>query len=225
MKNTNLKQFLDMKEKEFDELQALYEKASVAKTTVVYQKYSYTARALEGQLKRVQNQIRGALNIMEKINSTEWVLDHLIFMEKLAEEEFSCHIVVDSKFYSVKLDVIIDKVIEEMGVSDNTSAVNRLKGIKSNIVVNLKRYADYDYRLDWIRDRYFEIAAFIDFKTGKTVFEYSDTNTIYDIAMFGEKSMHELSKAGLFFNVVQVKYDVLKDATAKEMVYLKHKKV
>lgn len=46
MKNTNLKQFLDMKEKELEDLQTLHVTAVASKSTIVYQKYSYTARAL-----------------------------------------------------------------------------------------------------------------------------------------------------------------------------------
>ena len=220
MKNTNLKQFLDMKEKELEDLESLHVTAVASKSTVVYQKYSYTARALEGQMQRIRNQIQGAFNIMENINSGEWVIDHVVFMEKLAEDEFSCHIVVDSKYQSVKLGVILDKVMEEMGVSNNTAAMNRLKGIKSNIVVNLKRYADFDYKLNWIRDRYFEIANFIDFKNGKIGFVYDDKNTIYDMVSFGEKNMAEMVEAGLYFNVIKNRYEIIRLATEKEMFYL-----
>lgn len=220
MKNTNLKEFLEMKEKEFEDIKRLHAEASVSRSNVVYQKYSYTARALEGKMKRIQNQIKGAFNIMENINSGEWVFDHVVFMEKLAEDEFSCHIVVDSKFQSVKLDRIIDKVIEEMGVSNNDEAVKRLKDIKSNIVVNIKRYADFDYKLNWIRDRYFEIASFIDFKNGKIGFVYDDNNTIYDIVAFGDKTMAEMIEAGLHFNVIKNRYEIIRLATEKEMFYL-----
>lgn len=209
-----------MKEKELEDLESLHVTAVASKSTVVYQKYSYTARALEGQMQRIRNQIQGAFNIMENINSGEWVIDHVVFMEKLAEDEFSCHIVVDSKYQSVKLGVILDKVMEEMGVSNNTAAMNRLKGIKSNIVVNLKRYADFDYKLNWIRDRYFEIANFIDFKNGKIGFVYDDKNTIYDMVSFGEKNMAEMVEAGLYFNVIKNRYEIIRLATEKEMFYL-----
>jgi hypothetical protein len=224
MKNTNLKQFLEMKEKELEDLNALHVTAVASKSTVVYQKYSYTARALEGQMQRIRNQIQGAFNIMENINSGEWVIDHVVFMEKLAEDEFSCHIVVDSKYQSVRLGIIIDKVMEEMGVSNNAAAMNRLKSVKSNIVVNLKRYADFDYKLNWIRDRYFEIANFIDFKNGKIGFVYDDKNTIYDMVSFGDKNMAEMIEAGLYFNVIKNRYEIIRLATEKEMFYLSNAK-
>lgn len=219
-----MKQFLEMKEKELEDLNALHVTAVASKSTVVYQKYSYTARALEGQIQRIRNQIQGAFNIMENINSGEWVIDHVVFMEKLAEDEFSCHIVVDSKYQSVRLGIIIDKVMEEMGVSNNAAAMNRLKSVKSNIVVNLKRYADFDYKLNWIRDRYFEIANFIDFKNGKIGFVYDDKNTIYDMVSFGDKNMAEMIEAGLYFNVIKNRYEIIRLATEKEMFYLSNAK-
>lgn len=220
MKNTNLKQFLDMKEKELEDLQTLHVTAVASKSTVVYQKYSYTARALEGQMQKIRNQIQGAFNIMERINSGEWVIDHVVFMEKLAEDEFSCHIAVDSKFQSVKLSAYVDRIMEEIETSNNTVALKHLKVIKSDLVVNLKRYADFDYKLNWIRDRYFEIANFIDFKNGKIGFVYDEKNTIYDMISFGEKSMAEMIEAGLHFNVIKNRYEIIRLATEKEMFYL-----
>lgn len=222
MRNTNLKEFVTKKEREFEELKTLHVEATASNVNVLYQKYSYSARALEGQMKRIKRQIKGAFLIMENINSGKWVIDHLVFMEKLAEDEFSCHILVDSKFHSVKLEFTVNKVIEEMGVSNNSAALINLKDIKSKLVVNLKRYADFNYKLDWIRDRYFEIANFIEFKNGKTSFEYNDVNSIYDMVVFGDKNMKDMVEAGLFYNVIKVRYDIIKLAAEKEMFFLAH---
>jgi len=219
MRSTNIKEYLDIKEKEFKDLQELYVKASVEKVNVVYQKFSYTARAIEGKLGRIQRQIQGALNIVDNISGKVWNIENLAFIENLATEEFSCHIAVDAKFNSIKLDHLVIKVMEEMGVSSTEKTLKRLSGIKNHLNFNAKRYSDYEYRLDWIRDRYFEIAAFIIFENGIANFEYDEQNSIYDIVTYGEKTISELKKANLFFDVLKSRYAIVKELTAKDMYF------
>lgn len=219
MRSTDIKQYLNLKEKEFEEMQSLLIKASVEKTSVLYHKYSYTASALEGKLSRIQRQIKGALNIVEKISSKNWGVDDLIFMEKLAEEEFPCHIAVDSKFLSMKLELIVKKVIDEMGVSSNDVMLKRLSGVKNHLIVNIRRYSDYDYRTDWIRDRYFEIASFMVFKGDFPDMEYTEENSIYDILTYGDKSLEEMKNAGLLFDVLDNRRGIIQNKADRDVFY------
>lgn len=219
MRSTDIKQYLGLKEKEFEEIKSLLIKASAEKTSVLYHKYSYTASALEGKLGRIQRQIKGALNIVEKISSKNWGVDDLIFMEKLAEEEFPCHIAVDSKFLSMKLELIVKKVIDEMGVSSNDVMLKRLAGIKNHLIVNIRRYSDYDYRTDWIRDRYFEIASFMVFKGDFPDMEYTEENSIYDILTYGDKSLEEMKNAGLLFDVLDNRRGIIQNKADRDVFY------
>ncbi len=222
MRSTNIKNYLIAKENEFKEIQDLYVKASISKTHVVYQNFAYTARALEGKLKRIQNQIKGAINISENINTRYWKSENLVFIENLANEEFACHVTMDSKFLSMKLELIVKKVIEEMGVSSNELLIKRLTGVKDYLIFNIKYYNEYGYKAVWIRDRYFEIAAFIDFKNDIPFMEYSNENSIYDMITFGDKTLEEMSKAGLFFDVLANRRKVIQDKTNKDIFFEKH---
>lgn len=219
MRSTDIKEYIDLKEQEFSDVQALYVRAAVDKTNVVYQKYSFNARALEGKLGRIQNQIQGALNIVDNISSQVWTVEDLAFIENLAKDEFNCHVFVDARYQTIKLEKIIAKVIEEMGVSSNDLNVKRLTGVKDHLAVNVKRYNDYDYRLNWITDRYFEIAAFIKFEGGDASFEYDERNSIYDIVSFGEKTVSELKASGLFFDVLKNRYTIIKEAAEKDIFF------
>lgn len=219
MRSTDIKNYLKVKENEFNEVKTLLLNAQSVKTTVVYQGFSYTASGLKGKLVKIQNQIKGALNIVENMSAKVWGVDSLAFMENLAQEEFPCHLAIDVKFNSKKLEMILKKTISEMGSANNEVTLKRLNGIKDHLLFNITAYSDYTYRENWIRDRYFEIAAFIEYKGDFPVMDYTNNNTIYDILAYGEKTLDEMKSAGLLYDVIEARRAIIQENADKDVFY------
>ncbi len=222
MRNTNIKAFIAEKNKEHLILQDLLLKASTSKESVVYQKFSYTASALIGKIKKVEKQLEGAIKIVEKVSEKKWSILNLAFIENMAKEEFNYHLTIDSKYYKIMGEKLIDKVTDSLLKGENVEInVKRLKNLKEKLIFNVKRYNDLDYKEIWIRDRYFEIASFIDFETemGVEVSGSESSNCIFDIVIFGEKTIEDMKKGGIYYDVLENDFAKIRDAATKDIFY------
>lgn len=227
MINTDIKAFVECKNKEHIELQKLLLKASASKESVVYHKFNYSSNFLIGKIKKVEMQIKGAINMVEKVGQDKWNLLNLYFIEHLAKEEFIYHVAIDSKYYNIVSEKLLDKIITSYSDKDFLEInLKRLTNIKDKLMFNLRRYNDIDYKNEWIRDRYFEIASFIDFEEDFSVIDngLEKENTIYDIVISGEKTIDDMKKGGIYYDVLKIKFDFIKDAVEKDLSYLINEK-
>jgi hypothetical protein len=222
MRNTDIKVYITYKNNEHKSLQELFAKASLTKENVVYQKFSYSATALLGKIKKVESQLKGAINIVEKVGSKEWNTLNLAYLENLAKEEFSYHLAIDSKYYKILCEKLIEKVSTSL-LNGEDLAINlrRLSNLKDKLLFNIKRYSDLDYKEIWIRDRYFEVASFIEFESamGVKVHGSDSGNSIFDIVISGEKTIEDMKRGGIFYDVIANDFIKIRDMAAKDILY------
>lgn len=227
MINTDIKEFIEIKNKEHLLFQNLLLKSTSNKEDIVYQNFNYTSSFLIGKLKKIEFQIKGAINIIEKVEDNSWNLLNLSFIEKLAEEEFIYHNVIDSKYYNILSEKLLDKVIISLK-DDNDLSVNlkRLNNLKNKLIINLRKYGDINYKKDWIRDRYFELASFIDFNENLKIKSFSTLkyNSIYDIVVSGEKTIEDMKSGGIHYDVLNNNFNIIKKSASKEVFYLMSEK-
>ena len=222
MRNTDIKAYIAYKNEEHKMLQELLVKATLNKENVVYQKFSYSASALIGKIKKVESQLKGSINIVEKVGSKNWNTLNLAFLENLAKEEFSYHIAIDSKYYKILGEKLIEKVTSSLlNGEDLNLNLKRLANLKDKLLFNVKRYSDLDYKENWIRDRYFEVASFIEFESamGVKVHGSEAGNSIFDIVIFGEKSIEDMKRGGIFYDVIINDFTKIRDMAAKDILY------
>lgn len=227
MIKTDINAFIEYKNKEHLELQKLLLKSSASKESLVYHKFNYSSNFLIGKIKKVELQIKGAINIVEKVNKNKWNILNLYFFENLAKEEFNYHLAIDSKYYNIISEKLLDKIILSFS-EKNEFEINlkRLNNIKNKLMFNIRRYNDIDYKNEWIKDRYFEIASFIDFKEDFSVINngLEKENSIYDMVISGEKTIEDMKKGGIFYDVLKIRLDFIKDAVSKDVLYLMNEK-
>lgn len=220
MRKTIIKKYINSKNEEHKELQSLYLQASLSGESIVYQKFNYTSNGLLGKIKKVEAQLQGSMNVIENIGERKWNNLNLSFIENIAKEEFNFHLAIDSKYYKIICEKLIEKVVKSLLNGDDISInVKRLSNLKDKLIFNLKRYSDIDYKKDWIRDRYFEIASFIVFDSSMDVeVKGSETdNSIFDIVIFGEKTIEDMKKAGIFYDVIVEDFAKIMDLSKKEI--------
>lgn len=229
MRTTNIKQYVDMKTKALEELQAIYVSLKDSqKTSIVYQNTYYDARVLVGQMQRIENQIQGAFNIVESVSNEGWGTSHLAYIENIAKEEFGYHMSVDSQYYLTVADSLLAKILGDINSEDGVDVkllVKRLAGVKEKLLRNTKANLKLSHKTEWVRDRYFEIASFIKFDKDKEgriipiIPDATDSNSFYDVVINGDKTLDELKASNLFFDVAMANSGKIKDATAKDLLF------
>lgn len=226
MISTDINIYIDSKNKEHILLQKLLLESSLTGENVVYQKFNYTSSFLNSKLKNIENQIKGAINIIEYIANKKWSILNLSFIENLAKEEFIYHVAIDSKYYNILSEKLIDKIIFSLESDEIHSNLSRLKNLRDKLIFNLRRYGDIDYKQEWVTDRYFELASFIEFNDDLSVLNNNSytNHSIYDIVISGEKTIDDMKKGGVYYDVLKFKYNTIKENSSKDILYLMNQK-
>ncbi len=160
---------------------------------------AYTITDLMQLKKRADQRIKGAERYLRKVERREWKYTHEIFIEKLAEQEYEFRVPRDTK------RCLTDVLRNVTTLLMKGSSIN--KNLPNSIFANLNEALNLhkETKLQWVQNRFFELASTIEFLSGLDAIPIPDslepsTEKIY-LDRYEKIQEESIKEKLLYFNV------------------------